>query len=51
MVRILLAAFGVLAAAVLTVGGAAGGTSSTGSGCIAHRPAYIEDVFESELHG
>ena len=47
MMRILLAALGVLAAAVFTVGGAGAIVgSSTGSGCIAHRPAYIEDVFE-----
>jgi hypothetical protein len=46
MMRILLAALGVLAAAVFTVGGAGATGSSTGSGCIAHRPAYIEDVFE-----
>src|ERR1043166_6051996 len=45
MVRVLVAAAGVLTAAVFMVGGA-GATSSMGSACIGHRPAYIEDVFE-----
>ncbi len=46
MVRVVLAAAGVLAAAVMVAGGA-GAASPTGSACIAHRPAYIEDVFEA----
>ena len=46
MVRLLLAAVGALTAAVLMVGGAGASSGTTGSGCIAHRPAYIEDVFE-----
>ena len=39
------AAVGAIAAAVFVVGGA-GASAPTGSGCIAHRPAYVEDVFE-----
>ncbi len=35
-----------LAAAILASGASAAG-NGTGSGCIAHRPAYIEGVFES----
>ena len=46
MVRLLLAAVGALAAAVFIVGGAGASSGTVGSGCIAHRPAYIEDVFE-----
>lgn len=46
MVRVVLAAAGALAAAVLIASGA-GAASPTGSACIAHRPAYVEDVFES----
>jgi hypothetical protein len=45
MIRVLVAAAGAVAAAAFMVGGA-GSASSLGSGCIGHRPAYIEDVFE-----
>lgn len=52
MIRTLLGASAVLTLALALSGGAgaAGVTSSTsndGSGCIAHRPAYIEGVFEA----
>ena len=46
MGRLLLAAVGVLAAAVFMVGGAGASSGTTSSACIAHRPAYIEGVFE-----
>jgi hypothetical protein len=46
MIRLTLALAGVLAAAAALTGGAAGSNGTSGSGCIAHRPAYIEDVFE-----
>ena len=46
MGRLLLAALGVLAAAVLVAGGAGASSGTTSSACIAHRPAYIEGVFE-----
>src|SRR5207248_10598473 len=46
MKRLLLAAVGALTAAVFVAGGA-GAAGQSGSACIAHRPAYIEDVFES----
>lgn len=47
MGRLLLAAVGALTAAVLMAGGAGASSGTTSSACIAHRPAYIEDVFES----
>jgi hypothetical protein len=46
MGRLLLAAIGALTAAVLMAGGAGASSGTTSSACIAHRPAYIEDVFE-----
>jgi len=46
MGRLLFAAIGVLTAAVLMAGGAGASSGTTGSACIAHRPAYIEGVFE-----
>ena len=46
MGRLLLAAVGALTAAVLMVGGAGASSGTTSSACIAHRPAYIEGVFE-----
>src|SRR6059058_4939322 len=45
MIRFLLAAAGTLAAAVFLAAGA-GASAPTGSGCIGHKPAYIEGVFE-----
>ena len=46
MSRLFAVVVAALAAAVMVAGGAgAGGT--VGSGCIAHRPAYVEGVFES----
>jgi hypothetical protein len=50
MPRTILGLLAACAAAALFAGGAgkAGADSgSTGSGCIAHRPAYVEDIFES----
>ena len=46
MSRFLIVTVAALATAVLVASGAgAGGTA--GSGCIAHKPAYVEGVFES----
>ena len=46
MLRFLVLAVGLLTVAVVIAAGA-GAAGPIGSGCIAHRPAYVEDVFES----
>ena len=47
MTRLIFGLLGACAAAALFAGSAGAASGSTGSGCIAHRPAYVEDVFES----
>jgi hypothetical protein len=46
MIRFMLGLAGLLGVAAALSGGAVGANGNAGSGCIAHRPAYIEDVFE-----
>ena len=46
MTRLILGLLGACSAAALLAGGAGAASGSTGSGCIAHRPAYVEGVFE-----
>jgi hypothetical protein len=46
MIRFMLGLAGVLGVAAALGGGAVGANGNAGSGCIAHRPAYIEGVFE-----
>ena len=45
MIRVMLALAATVAAAAVLSGGA-GAASNAGSGCIAHRPAYVDGVFE-----
>jgi len=45
MTRVMIALAATFAAAAVLSGGA-GAASDSGSGCIAHRPAYVEGVFE-----
>jgi hypothetical protein len=47
MTRTILTLLGVASIAAVLAGGSGAAGNTSGSGCIAHRPAYIEGVFES----